>query len=112
MLAKSLKSPADSIAYDLEDSVAVGKKGEARRLVCDFLEVGFCSMSFFRWESPGFRGISLMSRVVSAREGRLWFGSMLLVAGLRRMIWMILYVFTPFLSVSWNDLLRGILRST
>jgi len=37
MLEKSLTSPADSIAYDLEDSVSSGKKREA---VSEFLDVG------------------------------------------------------------------------
>ncbi|WRT66818.1 uncharacterized protein IL334_003781 [Kwoniella shivajii] len=37
MLEKSLSNPADSIAYDLEDSVAPGKKDEARGLVSEFL---------------------------------------------------------------------------
>ncbi|WVF72526.1 hypothetical protein IAT40_007343 [Kwoniella sp. CBS 6097] len=37
MLEKSLYSPADSIAYDLEDAVAPGKKPEARRLVAELL---------------------------------------------------------------------------
>ncbi|WVQ83310.1 hypothetical protein IAT38_005449 [Cryptococcus sp. DSM 104549] len=38
MLEKSLCSPADSIAYDLEDSVAPGKKADARRLVAELLD--------------------------------------------------------------------------
>ncbi|ODO08670.1 citrate lyase subunit beta-like protein [Cryptococcus wingfieldii CBS 7118] len=37
MLEKSLSSPADSIAYDLEDSVSPGKKTEARKLISDLL---------------------------------------------------------------------------
>ncbi|WWC69775.1 uncharacterized protein I206_103718 [Kwoniella pini CBS 10737] len=37
MLQKSFDSQADSIAYDLEDSVTPGKKVEARRLVSDIL---------------------------------------------------------------------------
>ncbi|OCF44752.1 citrate lyase subunit beta-like protein [Kwoniella heveanensis CBS 569] len=37
MLEKSLSSPADSIAYDLEDAVAPAKKPEARRLIADLL---------------------------------------------------------------------------
>jgi citrate lyase subunit beta-like protein len=40
MLEKSLTSPADSIAYDLEDSVSSGKKREARKAVSEFLDVG------------------------------------------------------------------------
>lgn len=39
MLEKSFASPADSICYDLEDAVAPGKKVEARRMVCDILNV-------------------------------------------------------------------------
>jgi hypothetical protein len=39
MLEKSLTSPADCIAYDLEDAVAENQKGNARRLVTDFLNV-------------------------------------------------------------------------
>ncbi|WVO16616.1 hypothetical protein L204_104295 [Cryptococcus depauperatus] len=38
MLEKSLLSPADSIAYDLEDSVSAGKKTDARRLVAELLD--------------------------------------------------------------------------
>ncbi|WVQ98422.1 hypothetical protein IAU59_005545 [Kwoniella sp. CBS 9459] len=37
MLEKSLSSPADSIAYDLEDAVAPAKKPEARKLIADLL---------------------------------------------------------------------------
>ena len=37
MLKKSLESPADALCYDLEDSVAVQRKGEARGLVVDAL---------------------------------------------------------------------------
>lgn len=40
MLEKSLASPADCIAYDLEDAVSPGKKAEARRMVADFIDVG------------------------------------------------------------------------
>lgn len=39
MLEKSLTSLADSICYDLEDAVAPGKKADARRAVCDLLDV-------------------------------------------------------------------------
>lgn len=39
MLEKSLSSPADSVAYDLEDSVSPGKKADARRLVAELLDV-------------------------------------------------------------------------
>lgn len=39
MLAKSLRSPADTVTYDLEDSVALGKKADARRFVADLLNV-------------------------------------------------------------------------
>jgi citrate lyase subunit beta-like protein len=39
MLEKSFASPADSICYDLEDAVAPGKKVEARRMVCELLDV-------------------------------------------------------------------------
>lgn len=39
MLEKSLSSPADCIAYDLEDAVATNQKAEARRLVTDLLNV-------------------------------------------------------------------------
>jgi citrate lyase beta subunit len=39
MLEKSFASPADSICYDLEDAVAPGKKVEARRTVCELLDV-------------------------------------------------------------------------
>lgn len=38
MLEKSLASPADSIAYDLEDAVAPSAKPEARRLVAELLD--------------------------------------------------------------------------
>ncbi|KIR68752.1 citrate lyase subunit beta-like protein [Cryptococcus bacillisporus CA1873] len=38
MLEKSLSSPADSVAYDLEDSVSTGKKADARRLVAELLD--------------------------------------------------------------------------
>ncbi|KIR27342.1 citrate lyase subunit beta-like protein [Cryptococcus deuterogattii 99/473] len=38
MLEKSLSSPADSVAYDLEDSVSPGKKADARRLVAELLD--------------------------------------------------------------------------
>lgn len=38
MLEKSLSSPADSVAYDLEDSVSPGKKADARRLVTELLD--------------------------------------------------------------------------
>lgn len=37
MLKKSLESPADALCYDLEDSVAVQRKGEARSMVVDAL---------------------------------------------------------------------------
>ncbi|WWC61474.1 uncharacterized protein I303_104058 [Kwoniella dejecticola CBS 10117] len=37
MLEKSFSSPADSVAYDLEDSVSPGKKAEARNLVAGIL---------------------------------------------------------------------------
>lgn len=39
MLEKSFGSPADSISYDLEDSVSPGKKADARRMVADVLNV-------------------------------------------------------------------------
>jgi citrate lyase subunit beta-like protein len=39
MLEKSFASPADSICYDLEDAVAPGKKVEARKMVCELLDV-------------------------------------------------------------------------
>jgi citrate lyase beta subunit len=39
MIERSLSSPADSVCYDLEDSVTPGKKSDARRLVADLLEV-------------------------------------------------------------------------
>lgn len=39
MLEKSLSSSADSVAYDLEDSVSPGKKADARRLVAELLDV-------------------------------------------------------------------------
>jgi citrate lyase subunit beta-like protein len=39
MLEKSFASPADSICYDLEDAVAPGKKVDARRMVCELLDV-------------------------------------------------------------------------
>lgn len=41
MLEKSLSSPADSVAYDLEDSVSPGKKADARRLLAELLDVSF-----------------------------------------------------------------------
>jgi citrate lyase beta subunit len=40
MLEKSFASPADSVCYDLEDSVAPGKKAEARGAVVELLNVG------------------------------------------------------------------------
>jgi citrate lyase subunit beta-like protein len=40
MLESSVSIPADTICYDLEDSVTVGKKGEARRRVSEWLDVG------------------------------------------------------------------------
>jgi citrate lyase subunit beta-like protein len=39
MLEKSFASPADSICYDLEDAVAPAKKVDARRMVCEVLDV-------------------------------------------------------------------------
>lgn len=39
MLEKSLLSPADSVCYDLEDAVAPASKAEARRAVCELLDV-------------------------------------------------------------------------
>jgi citrate lyase beta subunit len=39
MLEKSFASPADSVSYDLEDSVSPGKKAEARRMVAELLDV-------------------------------------------------------------------------
>lgn len=45
MLEKSLSSPADSIAYDLEDAVAQNQKVEARRLVSNLLNVNLLSYS-------------------------------------------------------------------
>ncbi|BEJ13998.1 hypothetical protein CspHIS471_0311720 [Cutaneotrichosporon sp. HIS471] len=38
MIEKSLSSPADSVAYDLEDAVAPSAKPEARRLVAELLD--------------------------------------------------------------------------
>jgi citrate lyase subunit beta-like protein len=46
MLEKSFASPADSICYDLEDAVAPGKKVEARRMVCELLDV---SILLYDW---------------------------------------------------------------
>ena len=45
MLEKSLLSPADSIAYDLEDSVAPNRKSEARKAVSEFLDA--CTVPFY-----------------------------------------------------------------
>lgn len=42
MLHKSLSSNADSLAYDLEDSVAHAQKPKARRQVATFLDVRSC----------------------------------------------------------------------
>ncbi len=39
MLEKSLLTSADSIAYDLEDSVTPAKKVEARAAVAEFMDV-------------------------------------------------------------------------
>jgi citrate lyase subunit beta-like protein len=39
MLEKSFASPADSLCYDLEDAVAPAKKVDARRMVCEVLDV-------------------------------------------------------------------------
>jgi citrate lyase subunit beta-like protein len=41
MIEKSLDSRADSVCYDLEDSVTPGKKANARRLVSELLNVGW-----------------------------------------------------------------------
>ncbi|KAI9638637.1 Pyruvate/Phosphoenolpyruvate kinase-like domain-containing protein [Dioszegia hungarica] len=38
MLEKAFASPADSVSYDLEDSVSPGKKAEARRIVAELLD--------------------------------------------------------------------------
>jgi citrate lyase subunit beta-like protein len=45
MLEKSLISPADSICYDLEDAVAPGKKADARKAVCELLDVSYTYVS-------------------------------------------------------------------
>ena len=44
MLEKSLSLDADSICYDLEDSVSSKKKGEARRAVSALLDVSVRSL--------------------------------------------------------------------
>jgi malate synthase len=41
MIERSLDSFADSVCYDLEDSVSPGKKADARRLVSELLNVGW-----------------------------------------------------------------------
>jgi citrate lyase beta subunit len=51
MLEKSLLSSADSICYDLEDAVAPGKKADARRAVCDLLDVGHFFTYHVDWTS-------------------------------------------------------------
>jgi citrate lyase beta subunit len=65
MLEKSHQSPADSICYDLEDAVAPGKKVEARKAVCELLDVS-C-----RWTVGG-RTVTDVCREIGNREERLW----------------------------------------
>lgn len=43
-IKSSLKSSADSIVYDLEDSVAFNRKGIAREMVFNTLEVSQCEL--------------------------------------------------------------------
>jgi len=63
MLEKSFASPADSICYDLEDAVALGKKVEARKMVCELLNVSH------RTSEHGADG-----RAVEKPVGRSWLG--------------------------------------
>ena len=62
MLEKSLASPADSVCYDLEDSVAPGKKADARRAIVELLNV---SEGDYIWPNVGlakFIRISTLAR--------------------------------------------------
>ena len=82
MLEKSLTSPADSICYDLEDAVAPGKKLDARKAVCEMLDVS-CHLE--SEEGADCRGIG-------NQRGRLWLESTLLGLGSWRLMLMISYV--------------------
>ena len=82
MLEKSLTSPADSICYDLEDAVAPGKKVDARKAVCEMLDV---SRHLESEEGADCRG-------VGNRKERSWLESMLSGLVLRRLMLMISYV--------------------
>lgn len=53
MLEKSFASPADSVCYDLEDSVAPGKKDGARAAIVDLLNVRKLSPSIPRRSVTG-----------------------------------------------------------
>ena len=68
MLEKSFASPADCVCYDLEDAVAPGKKVDARRMVCELLDVSICLVY---WKGAD-------GRAKGKLEGRLWLGLMLL----------------------------------
>ena len=76
MLEKSLSSPADSIAYDLEDSVSSNKKREARKAVAEHLNLRPHSQPIMSCLQIPFRGRA-------DREGRWWCGSMLVDRGTR-----------------------------
>lgn len=66
MLEKSLSSPADSVCYDLEDAVAPGKKADARRAVCELLDVSWGFLAGLGSELKGW------CRVNVEREARSW----------------------------------------
>jgi len=63
MLEKSFASPADSISYDLEDAVALEKKVEARKMVCELLNV---SHRMSEYETDG--------RAIEKLVGKSWLG--------------------------------------
>lgn len=46
---KSITVGADCVVYDLEDSVSSSKKGTARHMVIDALEVSYSTRIFSTW---------------------------------------------------------------
>ncbi|MDA1183809.1 MAG: CoA ester lyase [Acidobacteria bacterium] len=51
---KAMNAGADAVAFDLEDSVEVGRKGEARALVADYLAMpGTGARRLIRFNPPG-----------------------------------------------------------
>jgi len=87
MLEKSFASPADSICYDLEDAVALGKKVEARKMVCELLNVSH------RTSEHGADG-----RAIEKLVGRSWLGSMLL--GQDSRMGMLMRSYVPSISIT------------